>query len=171
MLPTESVEPIRILGHTLGTFTTPGAALAWAFVLGWLLGAIPMGAAELVVLALAAVRPQVLVLPLVVLMTAGHVAGKLVWYWVGTQQHRIRQPWLRRQLDLADQFLHRHPTLGASALVTSALISVPPFQLAVIGAGIVRAPIGLFLAASFAGRVVRFGLIALLPQLAKGLFA
>jgi len=170
MLMADSVEQIRILGYTLGNFATPGGALVSALVLGWVMGAIPTGAAELLVLAIASVRPQALVLPLVLVMTAGHVAGKLVWYWAATQQHRVRQPWLRRHLDLADNFLHRHPTFGVSALVSSAVVSLPPYHLAVIGAGLVRMPLWLFLSASFAGRATRFVVIASIPRVADVLF-
>ena len=65
MLLAEAVEPIRILGWSLGSFSTPAAAFASAFLLGWLLGAIPVGGAELLVLAIAAVRPRELIVPLV----------------------------------------------------------------------------------------------------------
>lgn len=158
-------EPIRILGYALGSFSTPGAALASAFVLGILLGAIPVGAAELFVLVLAAVRPSSLIVPLLLVMTFGHVLGKLVWYWVGTHEHRLRHPFLRRQIEQSKRFMRSYPQLGVTALASSALLSIPPFHLTAIGAGIVRAPMLLFFAVAFAGRLVRFGIVGLLPQL------
>ncbi|HYW50580.1 MAG TPA: hypothetical protein VE861_08240, partial [Gemmatimonadaceae bacterium] len=151
------VEPLRILGYTLGSFSTPGAAMASAFALGILLGAIPIGGAELLVLALAAVRPTTLILPLLLVMTLGHVLGKLTWYWVGTHEHRLGHPFLRRQIEQSKRFMLAYPRLGVTALASSALVSVPPFHLTAIGAGIARAPMLLFFVIAFAGRAVRFG--------------
>ena len=164
MLPDAGLEPLRIFGHVVGTFSSPGAAMASAFGLGWLLGAIPVGAAEALVLVLATVRPTWLVLPLVLLNTLGHVLGKLAWYWLGTQHERVANPWLRRQVDTATAFARRHPRLSGATLFSSAAVSLPPFHLTVIGAGVVRTPLWSFVLASFLGRALRFSAVALVPQ-------
>lgn len=163
------VEPLRILGYAPGGFSTPGAALVSAFVLGIVLGAIPVGAAELLAIVLAAVRPSSLIVPLLLVMALGHVLGKLVWYWVGTHGHRIEQPFLRRQIEQSTRFMLSYPRLGVSALASSALLSIPPFHLTAIGAGLVHAPLPLFFAVAFVGRAVRFGIVGLLPQVVPAL--
>ena len=48
-------------------------------------------------------------------------------------------------------------------MLSSAFASLPPFQLLAIGAGIVRVPVGIFLATALLGRFARFGLVALVP--------
>ena len=165
MALTPDFEPIRLFGRALGDFSSPPAALASAFLLGGLMGAIPVGAAELLVLLIAGLEPRGLVVPLLLVMTLGHVLGKLLWYWAGTHHHRIRHSWLRRQVDVAEAFLRTRPTLGLTALATSALISVPPFHLTAIGAGVVRSPVLVFLLVAFVGRALRFGAIAMVPHL------
>ncbi len=159
------LEPIRLFGRALGDFSSPGPALASAFLLGGLMGAIPIGAAELLVLLIAGLEPRGMVLPLLLVMTLGHVLGKLLWYWAGTQHHRIRHQWLRRQVDAAEAFLRTRPRLGLAALASSALVSVPPFHLTAIGAGVVRTPLFVFLLVAFVGRAVRFAAIATVPHL------
>ena len=139
-------------------------------MLGWLFGAIPIGGAEVLVLAIAAVRPRELIMPLVLVMTLGHVLGKLLWYWVGTQHVRVRRPWLRRQVNQAERWLRRYPRLGGMALASSALVSVPPFHLTAIGAGVVRANVSGFAVVAFVGRGMRFGALALVPWLVGKLF-
>ena len=159
------IEPIRLFGHALGDFSSPPAALVSAFLLGGLMGAIPVGGAEVLVLLLAGLEPRALLVPLLLALTLGHVLGKLLWYWAGTQHHRIRHPFLRRQVDAAEAFLRTRPRLGLTALATSALVSVPPFHLTAIGAGVIRSPLLPFLLVAFAGRALRFGAIATVPHL------
>jgi len=170
MLSADVVEPVRILGVSLGSFSSPAAAAASAFALGWLFGAIPIGGAELLVLAIAAVRPTPLIMPLVLVMTLGHVLGKLIWYWVGTQHVRVQRPWLRRQVDQAEVWLRRYPNLGLAVIASSALVSVPPFHLTAVGAGVVRANVWRFVVIAFVGRGVRFGGVALVPGAFEALF-
>lgn len=166
MLSPAAVESVQLLGYTLGDFSTPPAALLSAFALGVLFGVLPLGGAELVVLAIGSVKPRGLLLPLVMVFTLGHVVGKAAWYWLGTRHDRVQHPWLRRQIDRALRILTAYPKLGTAALGSSALVSVPPFHLSAIAAGAVNCPFALFMSIAFAGRAVRFGVVAIAPQLA-----
>ena len=166
MLSPAVVDSVQLLGYTLGDFSTPLAALGSAFALGVLFGVIPLGGAELVVLAIGGVKPRGLLLPLVMVFTLGHVLGKAAWYWLGTRHDRVRHPWLRRQIDRALRLLTEYPKLGTAALGSSALVSVPPFHLSAIAAGAVNCPFALFMTVAFVGRAVRFAVIAIAPQLA-----
>ncbi len=156
---------IQLFGHGLGDFSTPEAALVSAVLLGFLMGAVPVGAAEVLILLIAGLEPRSIVVPLVLVMTAGHVAGKLLWYWAGTQHHRIRQPWLRRQVDAGERFMRARPRIGLGALASSALVSLPPFHVTAIGAGVVRSPLLVFVLVAYAGRAARFAAIATVPHL------
>ncbi len=162
MAPTNQIQ---LFGHGLGDFSSPEAALVSAFLLGGLMGAVPVGGAEVLILLIAGLEPKSIVVPLVVVMTAGHVLGKLLWYWAGTQHHRIRQPWLRRQVDAAERYVRARPRLGLGALTSSALVSVPPFHVTAIGAGVLRTPLVVFVLVAFGGRAVRFAVIAMVPRL------
>lgn len=165
MTPFPAASHLELFGHALGNFSAPGPALASAFLLGFLMGAIPLGAAEVLVLLLAGLEPRVMVVPLVLVMTAGHVGGKLLWYLAGAQHHRITHRWLRRQVDAAELYMRARPKLGLGALAMSALVSVPPFHLTAIGAGVLRSPVLVFSAVAFVGRALRFGALATVPHL------
>ncbi|MCC6318877.1 MAG: hypothetical protein IT361_14460 [Gemmatimonadaceae bacterium] len=153
---------IQFLGYAID-FSTPWLAVAWALGIGFALAVIPMGAAELVAFAAGALRPAGIIGPVVVSFTCGHVAGKLVWFWLGTQEARVRRPHVRRVIDDAKAITARHPAIGAAVLATSAVAGLPPFHLTTVAAGIARYPLVPFVAITFTGRLVRFGLIALIP--------
>jgi membrane protein YqaA with SNARE-associated domain len=165
-------ELLQLLQHglPLDQMTTAGSAISAAAALGFLFGAIPVGAAELLAVGAGAVRPRTLVVPLVVALTAGHVAGKLVWYWIGTLETRVTQPRLRAWIEQAQAFRRQNPQLGTGLLASSALASVPPFHLMVVASGIGRIPLATVAITSFAMRLLRFGLIAAFPAALQALF-
>ncbi|MBC7898044.1 MAG: hypothetical protein H7066_21680 [Cytophagaceae bacterium] len=156
---------IEVLGYSLGNFSTPALAMASAFLIGVLLAVVPAGAAEVFALAAGGLQPRALVIPAVLLMTLGHVLGKWAWYWLGTQEGRVRHPRARRLLDDSKAVVARYPNLGVMVLASSALVSLPPFHLIAVAAGLTRYPVLLFLLVAFAGRLVRFGAIAMIPGL------
>lgn len=156
---------IEVLGYALGDFSTPALAMVSAFLLGILLAVVPAGVAEVLALAAGGMQPRALVIPVVVLLTLGHVVGKWAWYWLGTQEGRVQHPRARRLLDEAKAVAARHPNLGAMVLASSALVSLPPFHLTAVAAGLTRYPVPRFLLVAFAGRLVRFGAIAMIPGL------
>lgn len=100
-----------------------------------------------------------------VVFTLGHVAGKMLWFAVGTWQSRITWPWLRRWLDRAKTVASAHPAIGTGVMFTSAVASLPPFQLMAIAAGMVGASWRLFFVVAYVGRLVRFSAIASVPSL------
>lgn len=136
-----------------------------ALIAGVTSGLLPIAFGEATALAAAAVPDLTLRAIVLVTFTTGHVAGKTLWYWLGTQEARVTHPGLRRRLDQARQVVNTHPTASFSVMLTSATISAPPFQLTAIAAGIVRAPVAMFLVTAFIGRLVRFSVIAAVPSL------
>ncbi len=150
-------------GVRLDQFSSPGMALLAAFALGFVFGALPIGASELLALAAGAVQPRSLILPLLLLLTLGHVLGKLLWYWLGTFGSRVKHPKSKAWIAKAHEFNELHPALGVGVLLSSAFASVPPFHLMAVAAGIVRVPLVEFLGTAVVGRAVRFGLVALVP--------
>jgi membrane protein YqaA with SNARE-associated domain len=146
-------------------------ALGSAAGIGFLLGALPIGAAEAVALAAGAIPSIHLRISVIVAFTAGHVIGKALWYWLGTLEAQVTRPRLRAWLDRARALAMQHPRLGLGVTAASAVASIPPFHLIAIAAGLVRTPPALFFGVSFAGRLVRFGLLAAFPSLVGYLFS
>ena len=142
-------------------------AIGSAALIGFLLGALPAGAAEAIALAAGAIPSPRLRAAVLVAFTAGHVGGKMLWYALGRLGSRVRHAALRRWIDRAKTLAEKHPTLGLGVVVTSASVSVPPFHLVAIAAGIVRAPMAPFFLVAFAGRLLRFSVLAAFPALLR----
>lgn len=140
-------------------------AITSSFALGCLVGALPVGASEAVALAIGAIPSPRLRAVVLVTFTAGHVLGKLPWYWLGTAGSRITWPRVRGWVERAQGVVAAHPTVGPAVTLSAAAVSLPPFHLTIIAAGIVRAALVPCLAAAFAGRLARFSLIAAFPPL------
>jgi len=135
-------------------------AVGTALGAGFVSGAVTIALAEMTALGAAAVESTSLRIAVVVAFTLGHVAGKGLWYWAGTQERRITRPSLRRWIDRAHTMAAQHPTLSLGVTFSSAAVSLPPFHLAAITAGIVRTPVVPFFVVAFLGRLLRFSLIA-----------
>lgn len=142
-------------------------ALASAFAIGLFLGAIPAGAAEVVALAIGAIPSMHLRGAVLVTFTAGHVLGKVLWYWLGTLEKQVTYARLRTWIERARQVAAQHPTVGLTVAATSSAVSIPPFHLMAVAAGIVRSPPVPFFAVAFAGRLLRFAAIAAFPSLLR----
>ncbi len=157
-------------GIPIDQATSPSVTLLTAFGLGLFFGAIPAGASELLAIAAGAVTPHSMVAPLLLVLTLGHVLGKLLWYWFGTLGPRIEHPRAKAWIAKANRFTELHPALGVGTLFSSSVASLPPFHMTVIAAGVVHTPLSVFIATSFAGRLIRFGLVALMPGLLRFVF-
>lgn len=144
-------------------------AVGSAFAIGLLLGAVPSGPTEAIALAAGALPPDLSV-AVIVALTAGHIGGKMVWYWLGTLEARVTWPRVRAWIDRARALAAGHPTIGLGVVAASAVASLPPFHLTAIAAGIVHSPPLRFFAVAFAGRLIRFGALALFPWVVRYLW-
>jgi membrane protein YqaA with SNARE-associated domain len=165
-------EILRWLQHGIPVdqATSQGVTLLTALGLGLFFGAVPAGASELLAIAAGAVTPRSMIVPLLLVLTLGHVLGKVLWYWLGTLGPRIRHPRAQAWVTNAHHFAEQHPALGVGTLFSSAVTSVPPFHMTVIAAGVVHMPIPVFITTAFVGRLLRFGLVALMPGLLRFAF-
>lgn len=146
-------------------------ALVSAFGAGVFSGAIPVTVAEATVLAAGAAMPSgPLTVAVLVVFTLGHVTGKGLWYWLGTLESRITHPRLRTWIDRARSVVSRHPRVGFGVAAASATVSVPPFHLLAIAAGMVRTPPVPLFCVAFIGRLIRFGAIAASSSLVRYLW-
>lgn len=140
-------------------------AILGALAIGVLTGLAPVGTAEATALAAGALPSWPLRATTVGVFTLGHVAGKMLWFWVGTCESRVTWPRLRRGLARARALASAHPTAGAGVMFTSAVASVPPFQIMAMAAGLVGTHWIRFFLVAYLGRVIRFGAIASVPDL------
>lgn len=145
-------------------------ALGSAFAIGLLLGALPAGAAEAVALVLGAIPSIHVRIWVLLLFTAGHLSGKVLWYWLGTLESHVTHPRVRMLMDGARDLAARHPKVGLGVAASSSFASIPPFHLMAVAAGIVHAPPVPFFGVAFVGRLTRFGILAAFPSLVRYLF-
>ena len=145
-----------------------GAAWLWTslscFGLTVVSAILPWVNAEVIVVSFAALAHSPAEVALVVVVaTAGQMAGKCVVFWAGHRGERWRghdgrlsQRW--RQL------LTAKPWRAVALVLLSSAVGVPPFFLVTLAAGAAGVNFRRFLVAGTVGRLVRFGAIALLPM-------
>ncbi len=150
--------------------SSPAVAIASAIVLGFLTGAIPIGMAEATAVAIGFVTPPWLAVAMWACFTLAHVAAKLPWFWMGSHADRLKTPWLVRYVHRAKALLERHPSYGAGLLMFSATLSLPPFHLSAIAAGISQLPLARFTVICVVGRAIRFGILVTAPGLLRHWF-
>ncbi len=140
-------------------------AIGSAIVLGLITGVSPLGAAEATALAAGALPSVPHRAAVIVVFTAAHVAAKMAWYGLGRLESRVTRPSLRARIDRAHAFAAAHPVGSLGVTFASATVSMPPFHLFTLAAGIVRAPFVPLLVVAFLGRLIRFSVIAAFPLL------
>ena len=151
--------------------SSPLLALLSAALLGLGSGILPTGMAEALAVAIGLVEPRQLAVPMWMVFTVAHVAAKVPWYFLGTRGDWVMGPWVARYVQRAREMLRARPRYGAGVLALSALLSIPPFHLSAIAAGITHLPLGRFILICLAGRLVRFGVLAAVPGLLRGWWA
>ena len=143
----------------------------WCFGLAVASAVFPWVNAELIVISLpsfASSRAALVVLLLVA--TAGHMTGKCVLYWAGRKGDRVLPERAGRAVLKWRGRLEARPSRAAVLVLLSSVTGLPPFYVMTIVAGALRMNFPLYLAAGTAGRLLRFGALVSLPQLALSFF-
>ena len=151
------------------------SGLAWMmlsyFGLGVVSAVLPWINAEIIVLSLPGVAPsKAALMALVVIATAGQMTGKSFVYWAGRRGNRVLPGRAGTALEKLKNRLSSRPSRAVVLVLVSALVGLPPFFLITMVGGAVKMNFLAFLTAGTAGRLVRFGLLVTLPQLAFSLF-
>jgi membrane protein YqaA with SNARE-associated domain len=132
-------------------------------------GVVPLVNAELSVIALGSVAPRPLLPMLLVVATLSHMAGKSLVYLAGRGAERCPIPALRRRAAAARGQVDPRTKFGTIVIFISAAAGVPPFYLVTVASGVLRYPLLHFFLVGFVGRLLRFGALLLLPDLADAL--
>jgi membrane protein YqaA with SNARE-associated domain len=144
--------------------------LGWAaltcFGLTVLSAVIPWMHAEIVVLALPAVAPSPAALAaLVMVATAGQMAGKCLVYWTGRRGFRRCTPRMTAAVERWRNRIDRLRSGPTGLIFLSSALGIPPFFVITAVAGALQVSFPRFLLAGTAGRLLRFGAIVLVPQI------
>jgi membrane protein YqaA with SNARE-associated domain len=139
--------------------TTFGVAVASAVI--------PVINIEVYLLAASAVAPRQMVIPLIVAGTLGQVIGKIALYYAGTGALKIPGKRLRAALEKMNTQMQERPHMGSALVFVSATAGLPPYYLVTLAAGAARMNLTMFLLVSLVGRLIRFTIVVLVPQMAR----
>jgi membrane protein YqaA with SNARE-associated domain len=98
------------------------------------------------------------------------MTGKCVVYWIGRKGNRALPGRPGQALQRWRERLERQPTKAAVLVLLSSIVGLPPFYIMTLLAGAMKMNFPLFLTVGTAGRLLRFGVLVLLPHLAITLF-
>ena len=146
-------------------FEGPLLLCAFALVVGGASALVPLMPIEPLLLGASATVPPPLLLPVVALATAGHMAAKTVLYLVSRRAAEYAVP--ARQgaaLERVRALLARRRPVQLLTLLASALAGVPPFYLVTVCYGVLRLPLRDYVVVGALGRALRFGTLAFVPR-------
>ncbi len=103
---------------------------------------------------------------LVLLASAGQMAGKCVLYWAGRGTRSFQSARVTRTLALWQERFSHSPSKPLALVFLSSALSIPPFYVVTILAGAFRLRFGSFLAVGACGRLIRFGVLVFVPAAA-----
>ena len=137
------------------------------FVLSIVSALVPWVNGEVLLLSLAAlVRSPFPLLVLVLLASAGQMAGKCVLYWAGRGVIPLRSGRIGITLASWRERFERSSSRPMGLIFVSSALGIPPFYVVTILAGAFRVRFGRFIAVGSCGRLLRFGVLVLVPQVA-----
>lgn len=122
---------------------------------------------ELYLVSASAVAPESFALPLAAAATAGQMVGKVGLYYAGRGMLRLPGGKIQRGIIAAREQMERRPKASKLLLFTSAVTGFPPFYVMSIAWGAGRMSLLFFVVCGTAGRLIRFGAVALLPGIVR----
>ncbi len=140
---------------------------ASCFLLSIVSALIPWVNGEVLLLSLAAlVRTPFPLIALVLLASAGQMAGKCVLYWAGRGVVPLRSGRIGKTMTSWKERFERSSSRPMGLVFVSSALGIPPFYVITVLAGAFRLRFGRFIAVGTCGRLVRFGVLVLVPQVA-----
>lgn len=128
---------------------------------------VPWVNCELILFSLAALaRSNDEVVYLVLLASVGQMAGKCLLYWAGRGAFRFQSDRVGRTIASWRERFERSSSRPIALVFVSSAVGIPPFYVTTVLAGALGLQFGRFLGVGMCGRLVRFGLLIFIPQLA-----
>ena len=125
----------------------------------------PLSPIEPVLVAVGAVAPRWLLVPLILLAAASHMATKMLVFYGGRKVEKAFKGRSRERFEAVRTRLTGKPALQRGTLFLSSVVGFPPFYLMTAICGTLKMPTREFIILGTAGRLIRFAVLMLLPQL------
>ena len=141
--------------------------LPFCFLLSIVSALVPWVNGEILLLSLTALArsPSDLV-GLVLAASAGQMAGKCGLYWAGRGAGRLQTPRIRGIVSRWKERFEQNPARMLMLVFVSSAVGIPPFYVITVLAGALRLKFAPFIGVGACGRLVRFGLLVSVPQIA-----
>jgi membrane protein YqaA with SNARE-associated domain len=142
--------------------TTLGVSLLSAVV--------PVVNSEIYLLGASSLSPPQAVPWIIAGAALGQMAGKSLLYFGGRGALRLPSPRLQRMVQTVEQRYASGgtaPALGATVVLVSAGVGLPPFYVTSVACGIFRIPFAQFFVVGLIGFLARFSVVVLAPQLIR----
>jgi membrane protein YqaA with SNARE-associated domain len=107
------------------------------------------------------------VFPLAVAATIGQMSGKIVVFYAGRGAVSIASEKVKARVSAIREKLEKRPWAAKATLLSSAIFGLPPLYIMSIACGTIGMGLVSFLVIGFAGRLIHFTVVALLPQYAR----
>ncbi len=136
------------------------------FALSILSALVPWVNGDALLLSFAVVAPSPFALAgLVALASLGQMVGKCVLYW-GSCSLKFRKGRTAQLTESWKKRLNDSPSQALTVVFISSAVGIPPFYVITLLAGALKIRFAPFVGIGLCGRVVRFGLLVLIPQVA-----
>jgi|WetSurMetagenome_2_1015567.scaffolds.fasta_scaffold99183_2 membrane protein YqaA with SNARE-associated domain len=147
--------------------TGAGGVFLSCFLLSIVSALVPWVNGEVVLLASTAIAHSPWqILSVVLLTSAGQMVGKCVLYWTARRAIPVRSVNLRQSIAIWKQRFSSSPAKPLSLVFISSTLGIPPFYILTVMAGFLQLKFVPYLLLGSLGRVIRFGLLAVIPALA-----
>ena len=133
-------------------------------------GIIPIVNAEAYLVSISAFSPKSVVLPLILVATLGQMIAKLLIYIAGCGVLKFprRKVEKRTNFDTVIEKFEKWEDKIHLFIFISAFTGFPPFYVVSVLAGISKLNVVRFFVFGFFGRLLRFSIVVLFPQIIKG---
>ena len=126
---------------------------------------LPFAPIEPFLLGLGLMAPPAMLVPLALVATASHMAGKAVLYLGSTKAMQLLSVRRQQAIERARARLSRRRWYQYLTVLTSAITGVPPFYAITVAAALVKLPLVPFIVVGTVGRACRFLALVLALQL------
>ena len=143
--------------------TTTGVYL-WCFLLSIVSALVPWVNGEAILLSLTALKHSPMdLLALVLLTSAGQMAGKCALYWTSRGAIPIRSGRISHTIASWKERFERSPSRPLALVFISSAVGILTFYVVTILAGAFRVRFGPYFIIGACGRLVRFGALVFIP--------
>lgn len=153
--------PEAFLALLLAFFSTFSAAVISAFV--------PVVNIELVLIAASVALPRSYAPVLILAATLGQMTGKSLMFFGGRGVKFLQRGRMKARIDDVGAMMQRRNGALGAMLFVSAATGLPPFYVVSVASGLTGVAFVQFATLGFLGRLVRFSIVVMFPQLIKAL--